>query len=115
MADQTDSNINPEHTVLEANDLNQSRKACFLYFDNLLENMKTGSGTVANLFGTAMDTPEDIAAYAHNTNGPCRHLHGERECTFYFPEWEQDFEERRGTRPVSSSYESPEEASQRLG
>ncbi|KAK4908286.1 hypothetical protein LTR66_017577 [Elasticomyces elasticus] len=110
----TARNINPIQLCAEPNDINQARKACFLYLERELDRFRAGGDIWPGGQGPRDASVEDMAARIRGTQILCRELHREQECSFCYEVWLQDRFERAGLRPPSARFESDEEASQRL-
>jgi hypothetical protein len=67
-------NINPRHLVLEPNDINQGRKLCFQYMDELLFQWSVG------VFGSPGWNDQEMRRFLLNSNQACALIHARQRC-----------------------------------
>lgn len=60
-------NINPRHLVQEPNDINQSRKLCFLFMEEAIRRWNVGYVGLTGLAGWSL---EDFRQYLTSVNTP---------------------------------------------
>ncbi|KAF3160237.1 hypothetical protein TWF788_003192 [Orbilia oligospora] len=84
-------NINPVFLVAETNNYNQSRKACFLYFEELLQERYENMGSHFAASGSL----ESWGIKVRSTNGLCQRLHKNRMCCFAWVDWVMDYKARK--------------------
>jgi len=105
----TSRNINPVHLAAESNEINQTRKACFLYFESLMQDRENIEAQ-----GTALESRWLWwQACVREPNGLCRILHSQRTCQICWDEWLKDRREQQGLEEAPQ-LETEDEASQRL-
>lgn len=92
------SNINPRHLVAESNSLNQSRKACHIFFEQCLTLMAEGGDThtmaSAGHYSGIPETVDEFAERVRHENIVCCQIHREKICGFFWPLWFDDHKQR---------------------
>ncbi|KAL1979163.1 hypothetical protein VTN96DRAFT_6608 [Rasamsonia emersonii] len=79
----TSLNINPRHLVLETNGVNQTRKFCFSYMEEMLWRWEVG------LLGPPHWGNEDFRRYVASSNMPCAILRRHKTCDCCVELWEE--------------------------
>jgi hypothetical protein len=95
--------------VAENNDVNQTRKACHMYIEQILAQVYAERRSEMS----APDAQLALREKIFRDNALCRQIHRLAVCEFDWDIWVVDFEEELG-RPPSSHFESQAEASDRL-
>ncbi|KAK9326692.1 hypothetical protein V1520DRAFT_350767 [Lipomyces starkeyi] len=75
LGDYTTSNFNPLYLIQEDNEVNQSRKLCFLFMEQRAWNYTVG-------LTTPQWGPCDLYRHTYSMMAMCRQIHRHKPCTF---------------------------------